>query len=329
MNYKGLAKSLLFALLCLAAVTVVNFFLPRLMPGDPVMILLGSDDSEITQEEYDYYYGKLGLDKPTGEQFRIYLKNLFKGDMGYSYHYGRDVAEVLNEKIPVTLQVALPALIISAFLAYFLGTRAGYKRVGAGDSLLTGGMVVVNTVPTFLLSIIMIIVFAYELHILPYGGLNSVFKPEEPFLAFLDRLKHLILPVATLVIASTPSKYLMVRNTTARAVDEKYVIYARARGLSPRRVMSKHIFKNTNQPFITMIGIGFGKMLSGSIIVETLFSLNGMGLLVFRAISQRDFVVLQGALFIIAVMVIFANLLTDIFCVLADPKQRLGEAYEN
>lgn len=324
MKFKGLLRSLIFAAVCLAAITIVNFFLPRLMPGDPVLNLIGVEDHVFTQEEYDRYYRAMGLDKSTAEQFGNYLKGLFKGELGYSYHLGRDVGEVLSEKIPRTLQVALPAWIISAALAYLLGTAAGYRRRHAADTAITGFMVVFDTAPTFLISMLLLIIFAYELNVLPFGSLNSIIIPSDPALAFADRLKHLVLPIAALVTASTPSKYLMMRNTAARAMDEKYVIFAKARGLNTGTVINRHIFTNIGQPFITMLGTSFGKTLSGSIIVEMIFSIDGMGLLVNNAIADKDYTVLQAALFFIAVSVIIANFAADIICAVIDPRSRKG-----
>lgn len=296
------------------------------MPGDPVMNLIGVEDREFTQEEYDYYYHAMGLDKSLGEQFGDYIAGIFKGELGFSYHLGRDVGEVIREKIPRTLQIAFPAWILSAVIAYLLGTLAGSKRGKLGDTMLTGSLVVVDTVPTFLMAMLMLIVFAYELNILPLGSLNSVIIPSNPFLAFLDRLKHLILPVLTLVLVSTPSKYLMMRNTAAKAMDEKYVVYARARGLKMSNIRGRHIFTNVGQPFITMLGASFGGMLSGSIIIELIFSIDGMGLLVNQAINNNDYTVLQAALFYIAVSVILANFIADVICTLIDPRQRLEGA---
>lgn len=323
---KNILRRVIFSLISLAMIVVVNFFLPRLMPGDPVYSLIGADEEYITQEQYDFYYHKLGLDKPLTEQFGEYLKTLFSGSFGYTYHYQKEVSEVIREKIPATMQLALPSIVISALLALLLGLKAGYKKNKLFDNVVTTGAVAVNAVPTFLMAMLLLVLCAYKWRILPYGGLNSIVTPADPFLAFLDRIKHLILPVTTLVLVSTPSKYLMMRNTTIS--DEKYVLYAKARGVSDFSVKLKHIFRNICQPFIVLVGMSFGKMLSGSIVVEIIFSIDGMGMLINQAIINRDFAILQGCLFLIAIMVIFANLVTDFVCVLADPRLRYGGTYE-
>jgi len=296
------------------------------MPGDPLGHLIGADENTtISKEQYDEYYVRLGLDKSMGEQFLDYVDDVFHGRLGYSIHYGRDVGDVIGEKIPRTLQIALPAWIISALLAFWLGTLAGYKRHKPFDGIMTGAMVTADTVPTFLMAMVLLIVFAYELKLLPLGSLNSPIIPDNPLGAFADRLQHLILPVATIVLASTPKKYIMMRNVTAKAVDEKYIVYARARGLSQSAVLCRHVFPNVGQPFISMLGTSFGKILSGSIVVEMIFSIDGMGMLVNRAIGDMDYPMLQASLMIIAFSVVISNLIADIICLLIDPKQRLRE----
>lgn len=322
---KKLTRSIIFSLVALVAVFVVNFFLPRLMPGDPLAFLIGADDSAISAEEYEEYYIAMGLDKPLGEQFADYVNDIFHGRLGYSYHYGRDVGEVLNEKIPRTLQIAFPAWIISALIALTLGLFAGYRRHGLLDGAASGAMVLLDAVPTFLMAMLLLILFSYTLGWLPFGSLNSAVVPSDPVLAFADRLKHLVLPVLTIVLVSAPKKYVMMRNVTARAMDEKYIVYARARGLSVGRVLFRHVFPNVGQPFISMLGTSFGKILSGSIVVEMIFSIDGMGALVNRAITDMDYPMLQAALMIIAVAVIFSNLIADMICLLLDPKRKREE----
>lgn len=325
MSVKRFFKTAIFSVLALAAVLVANFFLPRLMPGDPLGHLIGADDvGAISQEQYDEYYKMLNLDKPMGEQFAQYLKEIFSGKMGYSIHYGRDVADVIGEKLPRTLQVALPAWIISALLAFFWGTLAGYKKHRAFDRISTGAMVAADTVPTFLMAMLLLIVFSYELGWFPFGALNSAADLDGASM-FADRLYHLVLPVLTLVIASTPKKFILMRNVTAKAVGEKYIIYAKARGLSDMNVLCRHVFPNVGQPFISMLGTSFGKILSGSIVVEMIFSIDGMGMLVSRGITDMDFPVLQAALMTIAFAVIISNLAADAICILLDPMQRSEE----
>ncbi len=328
MKRKDYAKKIIFSFVCLIVVVVLNFFLPRLMPGDPVLMLVGGDEDLFTKELYDFYFHKLGLDLPLGQQFLMYLKDLFSGNLGYSYQYGDSVAKLIAERIPTTLQIALPSIFISSFLALWLGMNAGYKKNSFLDKTLTTTSIILNSVPTFFMALILMIVFSFKFRIFPFGGLNSIIIPESPIKAFGDRLLHLFLPILTLVIVSTPSKFLMMKNTTAIAMDEKYVLYAKSRGISNSKIKIKYIFRNICQPFITMVGMGFGRLFSGSLVIEMVFSIPGMGMLMSSSISKRDYAVLQGCLFLMAIMVIFANLITDIICILSDPKSLHGENYD-
>ncbi len=315
---RRIGKNLLFSIIALVAIFIVNFFLPRLMPGDPLANLIGADEDSITQEEYDALYHEMGLDLPLGKQFANYVSNLFKGDLGYSYHQGRDVGSIIIEKIPTTLQITLPAWVLSALIACWLGLFTGNRKSGIVDIGITSGLMIIDAVPTFLCSIIMLILFAFEWKVLPSGGLNSPFAQN----VVPDRLLHLILPVSALVLATTPKKYLLVRNQSANIMDEQYMSYARAKGLSNARLEYVHAFPNISATFISMLGTSFGHMIAGSIVIERVFSIDGVGLLVNRAINDKDFPVLQGTLLIIAVSVIVSNFIADIIVSLCDPRQR-------
>lgn len=315
---KRIGKSMIFSIVALLAIFIVNFFLPRLMPGDPLANLVGADEKVITQEQYDELYHEMGLDLPLGKQFIDYVADLLNGEWGYSYHQGKDVGKVILEKIPRTLQVMLPAWLLSALLACWLGLVAGNKKSRLADVGLTSGMMVVDAVPTFLLAILLLILFAFEWKILPSGGLNSPFAEN----VFSDRLVHLILPVLTLTLVSTPKKYLLVRNQSAAIYDEQYMSYARAKGLNNARLGAVHAFPNISATFISMLGTSFGHMIAGSIIIEKVFSIDGVGMLVNRAISDKDFPILQGTLLVIAVSVIISNFIADVIVAFCDPRQR-------
>lgn len=315
---KRIGKSMIFSIVALLAIFIVNFFLPRLMPGDPLANLVGADEKVITQEQYDELYHEMGLDLPLGKQFIDYVADLLNGEWGYSYHQGKDVGKVILEKIPRTLQVTLPAWLLSALLACWLGLVAGNKKSRLADVGLTSGMMVVDAVPTFLLAILLLILFAFEWKILPSGGLNSPFAEN----VFSDRLVHLILPVLTLTLVSTPKKYLLVRNQSAAIYDEQYMSYARAKGLNNARLGAVHAFPNISATFISMLGTSFGHMIAGSIIIEKVFSIDGVGMLVNRAISDKDFPILQGTLLVIAVSVIISNFIADVIVAFCDPRQR-------
>jgi peptide/nickel transport system permease protein len=290
------------------------------MPGDPVLMLTGLEDDLVSQAEYAMYREKLGVDDPLYMQFGRYAIGLLRGDLGYSYHHKRSVGTLIAERLPNTLTIALPAVLLSSVLSMLLALYAGSKRGGVADSALTGGAIIVNAVPGFLVGMLLITVFAYKLGWLPFGGLASV----EPSNTLTDKLQHLVLPVSMLTFSAIPGKYLILRNQTATAVGEKYVLYARARGISERRIRFSHIFRNVCQTFVTMIGLNVGFVLSGSLIAENLFSIRGMGQLMTASISARDFPTMQGCLFVSALAVISADVVTRLICIVIDPKVRYG-----
>ena len=200
----------------------------------------------------------------------------------------------------------------------------GWRSNDAVDTVVSSFITLLNAVPSFLLGMVLVAVFAYRLRLFPLSGLNSVIPPVGGTAAFFDRVSHIALPVVTMTIYGIPAKYLMVRNTVAEAKNEKYTIYAKARGLSKRRILFIHILKNVCPPFITLVGLNVGFMIAGSMIIEVVFSINGMGGLTYSAVSLRDFPMLQGCLMVISVLVILANIITDFVNQRIDPRQRFG-----
>ena len=318
---KRIFKNLIFSVIALVAIIAVNFLLPRLMPGDPLANLIGADVEAISQEEYETLKHESGLDKPTSEQFADYIKGIFTGEWGYSYHRGEDVGKLISQKMPATLQIAFPAWIISALLALWLGVNAGYRKSKPLDYAMSGGMVIIDAVPSFLMAIMLLVLFAFKWRILPSGALGSV-DAQSGAAGFADRLWHLVLPVATLVIVSTPKKYVLMRNLAASATDEQYVVYAKSKGMSEARIKFAHVFPNVSGAFLSMLGTSFGHIVAGSIVIETVFSIDGIGLLVSKGISDLDYPVLQSTLLTIALCVLASNFLSDVVCALVDPRQR-------
>lgn len=313
---------ILIAAIAFAAILVVNFALPRMLPGDPVFLLTGLDTDVVSQDVYDAYYTALGLDKSLPEQFGDYLANVFGGGLGHSYRYNASVASVIGERLPATLQTVLPAVIISTLLAMWAGLTAARRPRGMADGTLTAGAAILNAVPTFLIGMLLVLLFSFTLGWLPYGNLNSPGMSPDTIEGFFDRIAHLILPIATLVLAMSPPKYMMMRANAARENDEKYVLYARSEGVRGDALSFRHIFPNVGQPFLAMTGMNLGAMLGGSVVVETVFSINGMGALVSRAVAELDYPVLQGCLTVISAFILGVTVLTDIALMLADPSLR-------
>ena len=313
-------KKIVTSVICLAVILVFNFALPRLMPGDTVLMLVGMDEGVVSADEYAFYAEKTGANKPLLQQFGEYLLGVFRGDLGYSYHHKAEVSQLILRRLPATLQLALPAVILSSLIALALGCLMGMKKGRPVENAVTGMQIALDAVPSFLLALLLLALFAFRLGWLPMGALNSLRVPEGG--ALRDRIWHLILPVGTLVLGSVPPKYLMLCSTVARQREEKYVLYARSRGMGEAKIAFTQILPNICQPFLTMVGMNMGFLLSGSLVIENIFSIKGMGSLMMQAVIARDYPVLQGCLFVSALMVVLFHLLTDLLCLLLDPKAR-------
>lgn len=313
-------KKIVTSVICLAVILVFNFALPRLMPGDTVLMLVGMDEGVVSADEYAFYAEKTGANKPLLQQFGEYLLGVFRGDLGYSYHHKAEVSQLILRRLPATLQLALPAVILSSLIALALGCLMGMKKGRPVENAVTGMQIALDAVPSFLLALLLLALFAFRLGWLPMGALNSLRVPEGG--ALRDRIWHLILPVGTLVLGSVPPKYLMLCSTVARQREEKYVLYACSRGMGEAKIAFTQILPNICQPFLTMVGMNMGFLLSGSLVIENIFSIKGMGSLMMQAVTARDYPVLQGCLFVSALMVVLFHLLTDLLCLLLDPKAR-------
>ena len=319
-------KNTAAALLCFAAVMILNFALPRMLPGDPVAYLSGFAEEDMTAAQVERYRSALHLDEPVLKQFGYYLGSIADGTLGYSFKKEASVSSLIASRIPATLQIALPALVISSALGLYLGLAAGSRRDSALDRAVNAVSIGLNAVPGFAAALGLMLFFCFRHRWLPYSGLNS---PEiaaaaaagrvsaAAFLA--DRVRHLALPVTALTLGILPSRCLLVRNTAAEESGKKYVLYARQRGLAPGVIRRSYILKNIAQPFIVMTGLSVGSCVGGSLVVENIFSINGMGRLLTDAVYTLDYPLMQGILFVTAGAMTAAIILSDIVCALADP----------
>lgn len=314
-------KNIIICLICFLAIVVLNFALPRLVPGDPVAYLTGMDEGGMSVAQYEYYRHALHLDENVFVQFGYYLKSLFDGTLGYSYKKDMTVASLIGARIGVTLQISLIAAVISSCVALFWGIAAGSKN-GITDKISTPLNVFVNTLPAFLVGMILIVVCCFEMKIFPYSGLNSVGVEVGTAEYFFDRIYHLILPILVLVISLTPSRYLLIRNNVRSIMTEKYVLFAKQRGLSAECVKIRYILPNVIQPFLTSVGMTVGASIGGSAIIENLFSIGGMGTLLMDAVYSVDYPLMQGILFVTTSIALLMIIVTDVVCIVVDPKSK-------
>lgn len=317
-------KSLGICAVCLLLVVIINFALPRLIPGDPVAYLTGMDEEMLNETQYRYYRAALHLDENIFVQFGFYIKSLFDGSLGYSYQKESTVLSLIGTRIGATLQISLTAALISSAVALIWGLAAGSKR-GWVDRISTPLNVLFDTVPVFLIGMALILIFCFQGNLFPFAGLNSPGIEAGTWQYFFDRLHHLFLPVLTLTIAMLPSRFLLMRNTARSALNKKYALYAKQRGLSSRTIRYRYLFKNSAQPFLTMTGMSIGASVGGSVVVENLFSVQGMGTLLTDAVYTLDYPLMQGILFLSAAIAAIAVFVTDAVCILIDPKLRKGD----
>ena len=235
---KDYRKNMRLALVCFLLVVVLNFFLPRLLPGNPVAYLTGFSEQDMTPAQVAFYEDALHLNKSLPVQFGYYLRSLLNGTLGYSYKKDAAVSALIGEKIGYTLQITVPAVLLSAGIGLLWGLRCGYKKDSLADRLSTTVLIILNAVPTFLIGLGLMIVFCFQNRWLPYTGLNSPEAVRGTAGYVWDRVLHLLLPVGTLTLAALPSRYLLVRNMAASASDGKDILYAKQRGL-PDRVIRR------------------------------------------------------------------------------------------
>jgi peptide/nickel transport system permease protein len=301
------------------AVIIVTFLLVRLAPGDPTYILVGEvgDESFVRAARE-----RLGLDKPLYEQFVIYISNVFRGDLGYSYLRSEPVAKLIVERIPATLLLVLTAMFMSALIGIIVGTIAAAKR-GAADLTLSTLSIVGISIPYFWLAQIILIIFAVWLGVFPLGGMVSVGHEYQGLQYFIDVVYHLTLPAMTLAIFNIAFTTKITRGSVQEALTQDYILTARAKGIPESRVVFRHALRNALIPVVTYTGFNTGVLLVGAILTETVFAWPGMGSLLYDSIRLRDYPVVLGIFIYGSIIVVLANLLVDILYGILDPRIRL------
>jgi len=301
-------------------VIVVTFLLVRLAPGDPTYILVGEvgDESFVRAARE-----RLGLDKPLYTQFLIYISNVFRGDLGYSYLRSESVAKLIIDRIPATLLLVLTSMFISAAVGIIIGTIAAAKR-GVTDLTLSILSIIGISIPYFWLGQIMLIVFAVWLGIFPLGGMVSVGHEYQSFLEyFFDVIYHLTLPAITLAVFNIAFITKITRGAVFETMTQDYILTARAKGMPESRVIFRHALRNALIPVVTYLGFNTGVLLIGAILTETIFAWPGMGSLLYDSIRLRDYPVVLGIFIYGSIIVILANLIVDILYGILDPRIRI------
>ena len=315
----AIIQRILLGLFLLIAVIVLNFLLLQLAPGDVVDAMLaegGGGDPVLAAKLRASY----GLDQPIYIQLFKYLGQVLSGDLGYSFYYDDSVSALILGHLPTTLMLTLSALVLAVGIGTLFGVYAAIKPRGVFSNFVTVFSLLGYATPVFWLGMIILLVFALYLPLFPAFGIRSIPEPEHLFDRILDLINHLVLPVFTLAILYLANYSRLSRASMLDVLGADYIRTARTKGLSEFKVIFKHALKNAALPVVTMAGLQHGHIFSGAVLVETVFSLPGLGPLLYESIMRRDYPVILGVLFGAASTTIVANIITDLVYKRMDPR---------
>ncbi len=298
-------KRLLYLIPTLLGVTIVCFFIIRAIPGDPAQVIAGA---EATAEQVEQVRAQLGLEGTLFQQYIDYLWGLLQGDMGNSLKSGQPVLSEILSKLPTTLFLTGASIIVMIVIGLIAGVVSAMKPNSHSDNFFMMFALFGISMPVFWVGIVLILIFSYFLQVLPTGG-DSEFK-------------NFILPAITLGLASSAILARLTRSSMLEIVNQDFVRTARAKGLKSNKIIFKHTFRNALITIITVIGLEFGNLLGGTVITETVFSMNGLGRYIIQAIQFRDYPAVQGSILFVAVAFVLINLLVDLTYGSIDPRLR-------
>lgn len=315
-------KQLSHYLLLLILIIVVNFFLPRLMPGSPIRTLTGEDVGSLTAAEKQGILAAYDLDKPIGRQFVLYLRNLFTLQWGNSYSKRQPIWLLIRSRISWTLLLAGANLLISTLVGTFLGVFAAAHRQSRRGTAALMGSAIVSSLPPFWLAMILLSIFGVQLGWFPLYGAYDLWGKYTGLAKILDILRHLALPLLTLVLTSFMMFFTTARYGALQVLSEDYLKMASMRGISKGRIRRAYVLRNTWIPVFSMVMLDVGYLLSGSVLIETVFSYPGLGSLMQEAVRARDYPLIQYTFLVSSALTIAAMLAADLLQPLVDP--RLG-----
>ena len=307
-------------LLTVFVVFALNFVIIHAAPGNPVKSIIGKETSnpELTQALMD----KWGLNDPLSVQFSRQLGNTLKGDLGTSILYNRPVNEMILERLGATLLLGVVTAVLSLLIGTALGVICSRKEGSWLNRILSVITYALDSMPSFWLGLMLIILFSSKLGLLPTQGMENVRAGYTGLRHVLDVLYHLILPSLTLVLISIPGYFRIAKSSIQQVTSEDFIITLRATGMSEKKIFSKYIFRNAILPTVTLFGITLAFLVTGVSLIEIVFSWPGMGRLTMTAINQRDYPVLMGIYFVMSVSVALVMVLVDIAYAMLDPRIR-------
>lgn len=300
----------------LLAVTLLTTLLGALMPGDVATVMLGS---QATPENVEALRTKLGLNLPVWQQYLRWVSGVLHGDFGHSVRTGEDVLAAVMQRFPVTLEVILAAQVLALAIGVPAGVLAAARPGSWLDRMVSAGASAMLSMPSYMLALVLIYGLSLHLQWLPASGFVALSQSAG------EHLKSLALPALTLALVEWPALARVLRADMVAALKEDYIMLARAKGLSQRRILFVHAFKPASIALVTMLGLNLGRLVGATVVVEAIFSLPGIGQMLVDAIYTRDFVTLQGCVVFVTLSFVFVNLAADQLVTVLDPRVRRGE----
>lgn len=312
-----IVRRLIYLVPVLLAVSLLTFLIAALLPGDLAYVILGD---QATPEKVAALRHDMGLDQPLWWRYLSWLGQVVQGDLGRSFRTGQTVLQAVAERIPVSIELMLLAEIIGLIIGVPLAIACAARAGGAFDRFVTGGAFAMLSVPSFLSAILLIYLFAVELHWLPATGYVPL--TEDP----IANLRFFVLPALTLALAEWPGIMRVLRSDMIATLQEDYISLAKAKGLKPARILFVHALKPSSLTLVTITGINIGRLIGGALIVESIFALPGIGRLLVGAIYTRDLIILQGVVLLVASGFVIMNFIVDMLYAVLDPRIRHGHA---
>ena len=297
-------------------VSLLTFLLTSLLPGDPALQVLGG--AEPSAEAIAAVRADLGLDKPLPVRYLNYLGDVAQGDFGRSYRTRQPVLEAIGERLPVTLQIGLFALVVSIILAVPLGVYSAYRANGPVDRTITTASFGLLAIPSFMTALLLLYFFAVYLRLFPATGWTRLTDD------LGKNLKSVVLPATALGIGQLAVYTRLLRSDMIATLQEDFVSMARAKGLPTWRILFRHALRPSSFSLLTIVGLQVGNLIGGAVIVEQFFALPGIGRLLFDSITQRDLVMVQGVVLFLALSTVMANFTVDLLYTVLDPRVRLA-----
>lgn len=314
----GLASYLLrraiVAVLLIFLVATINFAIVHLTPGGPGSVFL--NNPHISAAGKKIILAQFGLEKPLYEQYGIYIEGMFTGNLGTSYFYNEPAFHVIAQRIPATLILMVPSLLLTIAIGILFGVVGARRPFSFTDRFLSSLSFFFYAMPAFWLGFVLLTFFVLFLHVLPASGMSSINGGG----SVLDILTHLLLPMVSLTLVNIANFSLLMRSSLMEVMDQNYIVTAKGKGLSERLIFFRHAMRNALLPTVTMTGLFVGFLLTGAILTESVFSWPGLGLLTFQSILVRDYPIILSLFFIFSVMIIVANLATDVVYGFLDPR---------